>query len=180
MSNALIIVDVQQDFCPGGALPAPRGNDIIPVINKISGLFDHVIASKDWHPENTVHFETWPVHCLRETEGAAFHPNLNTEPVEEIALKGTGDIDDGYSAFEATNIDMIRWLKSRQVSEVYVCGLTTEYCVKSTALDALKAGFNVTVITDAIAAVAANTGDEENALTEMENTGVRMRQSTHL
>ena len=174
MKKALLIVDVQRDFCPGGALAAPAGNDIIPVINKIMDNFDLVIASKDWHPEKTVHFENWPVHCVRATPGAAFHPELDTTKIDEVVLKGTSNSDDGYSAFEATNYDLAYLLQKNNIDEVYVCGLTTEYCVKATALDAFKTGFKVSVITDASAPVAAKEGDEQKALEEIKQMGVHL------
>src|SRR5690606_41612447 len=101
--KALIIVDLQNDFCPGGALAAPKGDQIVPTINKLMGKFDLVVASKDWHPEDSVHFEKWPVHCVRQTPGAEFHPKLQTSKLDMVILKGTNDKDDGYSAFEATN-----------------------------------------------------------------------------
>lgn len=174
MKNALILVDIQRDFCPGGALPAPGGNKIIPVVNSIIDKFDLVIASKDWHPARTIHFEKWPVHCVRATEGAAFHPQLDTLNIDEVVLKGTGNSDDGYSAFEATNMDLESLLRKNKITSVFVCGLTTEYCVNATALDALKAGFEVAVITDATAAVAANEGDEEAALEKMRTQGIKL------
>jgi len=164
MNNALIIVDVQRDFCPGGALPAPKGNDIIPVINRLMDQFDYIVASKDWHPAQTVHFDQWPPHCIRGTIGAAFHPDLEEQKIDVVALKGTGNTDDGYSAFEATNLDLLHWLRKNNIDTVYVTGIATEYCVMSTALDALKAGFNVYVVMDAIAAVNQHDGDEEAAL----------------
>ena len=180
MKKALLIVDVQNDFCPGGSLAAPTGNDIIPVINTIMDKFDLVIASKDWHPERTIHFEKWPVHCVRATPGAAFHPELDTTKIDEVVLKGTTNSDDGYSAFEATNNDLTFLLKKNNIAEVFVCGLTTEYCVKATAQDALNAGFKVLVVTDATGAVAANTGDSEKALKEMENMGVELIASSQI
>ena len=103
MKKALLIVDVQNDFCPGGTLAAPAGNDIIPVINKIMDKFDLVIASKDWHPEKTVHFDKWPVHCVRATPGAAFHPELDTTKIYEIVFKGTTNSYYGYCSFDSTN-----------------------------------------------------------------------------
>ena len=165
--KALLIVDVQNDFCPGGALPAPDGHLVVPVINKVMDEFEQIIASKDWHPEKTRHFEKWPVHCVQHTYGAAFHPNLDEEKIDQVFLKGTGKEDDGYSAFEATNIDMIKYLKEHNVKDLYVCGLTTDYCVKASALDAKKNGFNVFVIEDAIRAVNKNKDDGERALEEM-------------
>lgn len=181
MKRALLIVDVQNDFCPGGALPAPSGNEIIPVINSIMDKFDVVIASKDWHPEQTIHFEKWPVHCVRATPGADFHPGLDITQIDEVVLKGTSNSDDGYSAFEATNYDLSYLLKKNNIEEVFVCGLTTEYCVKATARDAYQAGFKkVYVITDATGAVAAQKGDEENALKEIRETGIELILSTHI
>ena len=174
MSKALIIVDVQQDFCPGGALPAPKGNEVIPIINSLMDKFDFVIASKDWHPNETVHFNKWPVHCVRASAGAAFHKDLNEDKINEVFLKGTGNSDDGYSAFEATNIDLSHWLKKNKIDTVYISGLTTEYCVKATALDALTSGFKVYVITDAVAAVEAQAGDEKKSLKEMQDAGIQL------
>lgn len=174
MKRALLVVDVQNDFSPGGALAAPAGNDIIPVINRIMDKFDLVIASKDWHPEKTVHFENWPVHCVRATTGAAFHPDLATTMIDEVVLKGTSNNDDGYSAFEATNNDLAYLLQRNNIREVFVCGLTTEYCVKATARDALKAGFKVSVVLDASAAVAAKEGDEKKALEEIQQMGISL------
>ncbi len=170
--KCLIIVDLQRDFCPGGALPAAEGNDIVPVINKIMDRFDYIIASKDWHPAQTVHFEKWPIHCTRGSNGAKFHKQLDVENINEVALKGTGNTDDGYSAFEATNVDVGYWLKKNNVTHVYVCGIATEYCVKATALDSLKAGFKTFVLTDAIAGVEEKPGDIQNALDEMNQSGI--------
>lgn len=170
--KCLIIVDVQKDFCPGGALAAPGGNDIVPVINKLMEKFSLIVASKDWHPAKTVHFEKWPVHCVRGTSGAKFHKHLDVENINEVALKGTGNSDDGYSAFEATNIDLAYWLRKKQVTDVYVCGIATEYCVMSTAMDAMKAGFKTLVVTDAIAAVEVKPGDTQKSLDEMEAAGI--------
>lgn len=172
MDNALIIVDVQRDFCPGGALPAPKGNEIIPVINKVMNKFKVIIASKDWHPANTIHFEKWPPHCIRGTEGAAFHPDLHQEKIETVALKGTGNTDDGYSAFEATNLDVAHWLKKNRVNTVFITGIATEYCVISTAIDAVKSGFKTYCITDAMASVNVHAGDEAAAFKKMKETGI--------
>lgn len=172
MKRALIIVDLQRDFCPAGALPAARADEIVPVINQLLRRFDLVIASKDWHPQKTVHFDKWPPHCVRATTGAAFHAGLHTEDIALIALKGTGNTDDGYSAFEATNMDVEAALHKRDIAEVYVAGLTTEYCVRATALDAFKFGFRVFVITDAVAAVEQAPGDHKKALQRMQQAGI--------
>ncbi len=168
----LLVVDAQRDFCPGGALGVLDGNKIMPTVNKLINNFDHVIASRDWHPEETVHFNIWPPHCVRGTEGAKFHDDLSKSQFRQIFDKGTSNSDDGYSAFEATNINLDEYLESHDCDELYLCGLTTEYCVKNTALDAVKYGYKTFLFTDAIAPVNAETGDEEKALNEMQDAGV--------
>jgi nicotinamidase/pyrazinamidase len=180
MNQVLMIVDLQRDFCPGGALAAPRGNEVVPVINRLMDRFQWIVASKDWHPAQTAHFDKWPPHCVRGTVGAAFHPDLDEQKISTVALKGTGESDDGYSAFEATNMDLIHWLRKNSVDALYITGIATEYCVKATALDTLKAGFDVTVITDAVAAVDVHTGDHEKALQEMDAAGVKLISSSQL
>jgi len=172
MEKALLIVDVQRDFCPGGALAAPGGDAVVPVINGLMDRFPLVVASKDWHPRETVHFEKWPPHCIRGTAGAAFHPDLDEKGIDAVVLKGTGNTDDGYSAFEATNEDLIYLLRKAGIKEVFVTGLATDYCVRATALDALDAGFRVTVITDAVRAVDLHPGDGAAALAEMQARGI--------
>lgn len=170
--KALLIVDVQNDFCTGGTLAVPDGEKVVPVINKLMNRFNVVIASKDWHPENTKHFEKWPVHCVQNTFGAAFHPQLNDEKIQEVFLKGTGVEDDGYSAFEATNNNLEQFLRSHKVDDLYVCGLATDYCVLSSALDAHKKGFNVLVIEDAVRGVDLVKGDVDRAIEEMKHMGI--------
>lgn len=171
--KGLIIVDVQKDFCPGGSLATAGGNDIIPVINNLMEKFDIILASKDWHPSSTVHFERWPVHCVRGSEGADFHDKLNVEKIKKVALKGTGNSDDGYSAFEATNVDLNFWLKKQKVTDVFVCGIATEYCVNATARDAQKNGFNTYIVEDAISAVEAKPGDTRNAIEGLKSKGIK-------
>lgn len=180
--KALLIVDVQNDFCPGGALGAPGTDEVVPVINKSmkKGGYDLVVASKDWHPEGTVHFEKWPVHCVKESEGAAFHPELNEKGIDKVFYKGTGNKDDGYSAFEATNEDLAEFLRKKGVDELHIAGLTTDYCVKHTVLDALKEGFDTTVIEDGIRPVNANPGDGEKAVEEMKAKGARFVKAEEL
>ncbi len=178
--RALIIVDVQNDFCPGGALPAPEGDRVAPVINSISGRFDLVIASRDWHPEGSVHFDKWPAHCVENTKGAEYYPGLDTGKIDVHLLKGTGNADDGYSAFEATSDNLEKLLKKSGVEEVYVAGLTTEYCVKSTALDSLRKGFKTWLVTDAVEGVRQNPGDVDKAIGEMAGLGVKMVTSGQL
>lgn len=171
MKKALLIVDVQNDFCPGGALAVKDGDKVVPVINGIIDKFDLVLASKDWHPVDSVHFEKWPVHCVQNTYGADFHPDLQTNKIDRVLLKGTQNKDEGYSAFEATNISLADFLREEGVTDLYVCGLATDYCVKATALDACKLGFRTYVITDAVAAVNLNPGDDKKALEEISSQG---------
>lgn len=172
--KALFIVDVQNDFLPGGALPAPGGNQIIPEINRLMGQFELVLASRDWHPGESKHFEQWPPHCIRNTSGAAYPDALDAGKIEKEFLKGTGNKDDGYSAFEATTEDLDEYLKNKKITELYVVGLTTEYCVKSTALDAIRKGYKTTVIANATAGVEARPGDEQKAYREMDTAGVKI------
>lgn len=171
MKKTLLIVDVQNDFCPGGALAVKDGDKVVPVINGIIDKFDLVLASKDWHPVDSVHFEKWPVHCVQNTYGADFHPDLQTDKIDRVLLKGTQNKDDGYSAFEATNVSLADFLREEGVTDLYVCGLATDYCVKATALDACKLGFRTYVITDAVAAVNLNPGDDKKALEEISSQG---------
>lgn len=178
--KALIIVDLQNDFCPGGALAAPKGDQIVPIINKLMGKFDLVLASKDWHPEDTVHFEKWPVHCVRDTPGAAFHPELQASKINEVFLKGTNDKDDGYSAFEATNGNLADYLKKNKVNDVYVSGIATEYCVKQTVLDALKNGFNTFAISDAVEGIYKEREDVPRAFEEMRAAGAQIVDSENV
>lgn len=178
--KALFIVDLQNDFLPGGALPAPEGNHIIAVINALMERFPLVAASRDWHPESSIHFEKWPPHCIRGTEGAEFPELFNKDKLDQVFLKGTGNSDDGYSAFEATSDDLASYLRRKRVDHLFVCGLTTEYCVKATALDALKNGFTVTVLRDAVAGVSTHPGDEAKAYAEMKEKGVHLAESTGL
>jgi nicotinamidase/pyrazinamidase len=169
--DTLIIVDLQNDFCPGGALPAPEGNNIVPVINNIMDKFDLVIASRDVHPRDTSHFEKWPPHCIVGSWGTNFHPELNTIKIVKELLKGTGKTDDGYSAFEATNENLVEFLKDNETTGLYVTGLTTEYCVKNTVLDSIKNGFKTYIIEDAIAAVEPGSEKEKKSIQEMKTSG---------
>jgi nicotinamidase/pyrazinamidase len=170
--NALIIVDVQNDFCPEGALAVNNGDAVVDVINQLAVEFNVVVASKDWHPPETAHFTKWPAHCVRDTDGAAFHPRLDTSKIPKIFFKGTGDKDDGYSAFEATNEDLARYLWEKGVTDVYVAGLAMDYCVRATALDAQKQGFKTAVIRDACRAVESNPGDTQKVLHELAHSGI--------
>ena len=179
---ALIVVDVQRDFCPGGALPAPGGARIVPVINR---YLDEAVAadmpvyaSRDWHPPVTTHFAQsggeWPPHCVQDTEGAQFHPDLELPPRTIVIDKGDDPGQDGYSAFDGHTPEGKSFLtdvRDRQIDWLYVTGIATEYCVRQTVLDALRAGIGVTVLTDAVAGIEAHPGDAERALTEMSDAG---------
>lgn len=180
MKKALLIVDVQNDFCRGGSLGVKDGDKVVPVINNLMNRFDMVIASQDWHPADSVHFEKWPVHCVAGTHGADFHPDLLSDKIDLKLRKGTDNRDEGYSAFEATNVALTKYLRDHNVTTIYVCGLTTDYCVKQTALDAVKQGFHTYVITDAIAAVNAQPGDDRSALHEMYAAGCVLVESEEI
>ena len=175
--KALLIVDVQNDFCPGGALAVPGGDKVVPVINKLMESFDLVVASKDWHPKDTVHFKKWPPHCVQNTQGADLHPKLNASKIKKIFLKGTMNKDDGYSAFEATSAGLAGFLKKEKVTDLYVCGLATDYCVKASAEDADRNGFETFLVEDAVAAVDVKPGDGEKALKEMAHAGITLIRS---
>lgn len=172
--KALLIVDLQNDFLPGGPLPAKEGNKIIPTINALMEKFPIVLASKDWHPEESEHFKEWPPHCIRNTKGAEFPPELENTNIQKVFLKGTNDKDDGYSAFEATNFDLHQYLQKAKVDKLCIAGLTTEYCVKNTAKDAVKNGYLTYVVKDAIAPVEREEGDEKKALEAMEKYGAEV------
>ncbi len=169
--KALLIVDLQNDFCPGGSLAIEEGHQIVPVINDLIDKMDLVIATQDWHPEGSTHFEDWPVHCVANSVGAELNPRLDEDKIDQIVLKGTGHDDPGYSAFDATNISLTAYLKEHHVGSLYIVGLATDYCVRASALDARKLGFTTYVVTDAIAAVDLEKGDGQKALDEMLKAG---------
>jgi len=170
--KALLIVDLQNDFLPGGALPAPEGDRIIPVINGIMSHFDVVIGSRDWHPVETNHFDRWPPHCIEGTRGAEPPVAFLSSGLNQVFLKGTGKRDDGYSAFEATSASLDNYLKQHKISSLFLAGLTLEYCVKETALDAIEKGYNTTIVEDATAAINENQGDREKSIEQMKASGV--------
>ncbi|HET9981476.1 MAG TPA: nicotinamidase [Ktedonobacterales bacterium] len=178
MADALIVVDVQNDFCPGGALAVPEGDAVIPVLNEYmsrasdAGIL--IFASRDWHPQVTRHFAAqggpWPPHCVQETRGAEFHPDLRLPPGTVVVSKGMSAEDQGYSALEAVLPDgqpLADALRADGVTHVYVGGLATDYCVRATVLDALKEGFTTSVLVDASRPVEVQPGDGERALNEM-------------
>ena len=181
-SPALLIVDVQHDFCPGGALPVPDGDQVVPPLRKLAARFGAlgrpVYASRDWHPPDSTHFEknggTWPVHCVQGTPGARHREDLELPPSTMIVTKGQGRHDDGYSAIVgevAGRGSLLGDLQARGINHVYVGGLATDYCVKHSVLDALRNGFAVTVLTDAIRAVDVAAGDGARAIDEMRRAG---------
>lgn len=180
MKKALLIVDLQNDFCPGGAMGVKDGERVVPVINSIIDRFDLVISSQDWHPADTIHFEQWPPHCVADTAGADYHPLLEREKIDLRLRKGTENKDDGYSAFEATNASLTTFLQENNIQSLYVCGLTTDYCVKASVLDALSEGFHTYLVTDAIAAVNMHPGDDKKALQEMYGAGCILVESQEI
>ncbi len=181
-TDALIIVDVQNDFCPGGALAVPDGDQVVASINRIAPLFRHVVTTQDWHPRNHTSFKEhggpWPPHCVAGTQGAELHPQLNQQAVSLRIRKADTVERDAYSGFDHTGL--AEQLRQRGVMRVFVCGLATDYCVRATALDALKEGFTTFVLTDTVRGVDVQPGDSEKALQEMREAGVRMIESGEL
>lgn len=180
--SALLVVDVQKDFCHGGALAVPDGDRVVPVLNRyVERLAVHglpVYASRDWHPAVSTHFKQyggeWPPHCVAGSEGAGFHPDLRLPPSTVIITKGDEPDSQGYSAFEgktSTGGSLLEDLRRRGIHHLLVGGLATDYCVKHSVLGALRAGLDVTVLTDAIAAVEVRPGDADRALKEMADAG---------
>jgi nicotinamidase/pyrazinamidase len=177
---ALLLVDVQNDFCPGGRLPVPGGDRVIPVLNRAIERFTAggrpVYASRDWHPPDTRHFLAfggpWPSHCVADSIGAQFHPDLRLPHDVTIVSKGQDRTDDGYSAFEGVTgagRTLAEDLMLQGISSLYVGGLATDYCVRASVLDARRAGLHVTVLTDAVAGIGRD--DTERALDEMRAAG---------
>jgi nicotinamidase/pyrazinamidase len=179
MSNALLIIDFQNDFTSGGALEVPGGDEIAEPVQRLAPQFDHVFATRDWHPRDHASFETeggpWPVHCVQGTAGAELHPAMADVKVEEIVDVGVEREDEGYSGFEKSKLANL--LREREVEDVAVVGLATDYCVRASAIDACREGFDTTVITDAIRAVDVNPGDGERALKEMKEAGAKLATS---
>ena len=177
---ALIVVDVQNDFCPGGALPASHGDEAVPVLNQYIKKFQKAraltVATRDWHPPNHSSFKpnggTWPVHCIQDTHGAMFHPGLSLPLDVVIISKATDRSVDTYSGFQGTRLDEI--LREHKIRILWIGGLATDYCVKSTVLDALKSGLKVLFLDDASRGVDANRGDIRKAKDEMVNAGAQL------
>jgi nicotinamidase/pyrazinamidase len=180
--DALIVVDVQHDFLPGGALAVATGDRIFDPINALAPRFRRVYATRDWHPADHSSYAQaggpWPVHCVAGTHGAAFDPRLKLENVDVIVDKGTERETDGYSGFAATNL--ADDLRANGVKRVFVCGLATDYCVKATALDANAAGFATVVIADAAAPVNITPDDERRALDDVRANGVHVVESSEI
>jgi len=182
-TDALIVVDVQNDFCPGGALAVPDGDRVVPVLNALlrrAGLL--AVATRDWHPPDHCSFVTqggpWPVHCVAGTPGAEFHPYLDRGQIGHVVSKATARDAEAYSGFQGT--DLAAFLRGRGVRRLFVGGLATDYCVKATALDGRTEGFEVFLLTDAIRAVVVKPGDGDRAIAEMQAAGVRTIRSTDI
>jgi len=184
MSDALLVVDVQNDFCPGGSLPVPEGDAVVPVLNaymaRAAAAGIPIYVSRDWHPERTAHFQAyggqWPPHCVQGTPGAEFHPGLRIPPGAVVASKGMREYDEGYSMIVAQlpdGRDQLSALREAGITRIYVGGLATDYCVRATVLDALAERFDVAVLADAVRAVDVQPGDGARALEEMREAGAR-------
>lgn len=202
--KALILVDIQNDFCPGGHLEVPEGDQVVPVANALMDRFDLVVATQDWHPANHGSFAAnhpwrkpgqvidlnglpqvlWPIHCVQDSFGAEFVQSLHTDKIGQVFVKGTDPEIDSYSGFydnghrKATG--MGDFLKEKGVDTVYVMGLATDYCVKFTALDAVALGFKTHLIEDGCRGVNLNPGDVDQAIADMRSGGVAVTNSTEL
>lgn len=200
MNRALIVVDVQNDFCEGGALEVKNGGDVIPIINNLvnSNEFDFIIATQDWHPKDHKSFASnhknknvydviklngsrqvlWPDHCKQRTKGSKLHSNLNLGENFKIFRKGRNKEIDSYSGFydndHKSSTGLLEYLNKNKVKELYITGLATDYCVKFTAIDAAKEGFKTFVIKDAVRGVNINSGDSNLAFEEMKDCGVKI------
>ncbi len=176
-NSALIVVDVQNDFCPGGALPVPGGDKVVSVLNIYIRKFIErglpIHFTRDWHPERHISFKSeggiWPPHCIQGTGGARFHPELSIPSTAVTVSKGTEPGMDAYSGFQGTNLGS--QIRARGIRRLFVGGLATDYCVKSTVLDALKEGFETVFLNDASKGVDVNPGDSERAVEEMLRAG---------
>jgi nicotinamidase/pyrazinamidase len=194
--KALILVDIQNDFLPGGALAVPDGDAVIPIVNKLQSAFPLVVATQDWHPADHGSFASnhpgrkafeqveleglpqtlWPVHCVQNTPGAAFPAHLEKHRITKVFRKGTDRGIDSYSGLfdngRRKSTGLGEWLKEKGVTEVFVCGLATDYCVKFTALDAVQSGFKTFLIEDATRGVGLHPDHVKDAIAEMNRAGV--------
>lgn len=191
MADALIVVDIQNDFCSGGSLAVPDGDAVAPVMNRYMEQAEAagipIFISRDWHPTVTTHFSAyggeWPPHCVQGTHGAKLHPDLAVPATAQLASKGMDPSDDGYSNMDATLRDgqlLLDRLRALGVTRIFVGGLATDYCVKATTLDALRAGLEVVLLLDACRAVDVNPGDGERAIAEMAAAGARSASNARL
>ena len=175
MAEALVIVDFQNDFTPGGALAVPDGDRIAERVNELAAdpRFELVLATRDWHPPDHGSFTEqggiWPVHTVQESEGAELHPALDRTRLDLVLDKGQNPDTEGYSGFDETGLEHL--LRERGIQGLTIVGLATDYCVKNTALDALGHGFEVTVDTEGVRGVDLQPGDSERALDELREAG---------
>jgi nicotinamidase/pyrazinamidase len=179
--SALILVDIQNDFCPGGALAVSEGDLIVPIVNRLIPRFPLVISTQDWHPANHISFEAqggpWPPHCVPGTAGAELHPDLITDTIAHYFRKASSPDKDDYSEFagkdeQGHSLDEV--LKAHGVEKIYVVGLATDYCVLETVLDGIKNGYEVYAVTDAMRAVNVEPDDGEKALYKMASSGAHL------
>jgi nicotinamidase/pyrazinamidase len=185
VGDGLLLVDPQNDFCPGGSLAVADGDAVIPVLNDWATAAQRahvpIFVSRDWHPPKTTHFKdfggVWPAHCVMDTHGADFHPDLRLPAEAVIVSKGMGETEDAYSAFAArddSNILLGALLKARNVNHLYIAGLATDYCVKNSVLDALNLRLGVTLVPEGMRAVNLQPTDGEQALAEMRARGAQL------
>ena len=179
MGTALLIIDFQNDFVPGGALPVPDGDKIAPRVDELvdSGEFDLIVATRDWHPADHGSFKEqggpWPPHCVQGTDGAGFYPGFDQAKIDHVVEVGTRPQDEGYSGFEESDLE--EYLRRHEIEAVTVVGLATDYCVRATALDALKLGIEVTVDRAGVRGIDVEPGDSEKALDELAAAGAEVR-----
>lgn len=191
ITDALVVVDLQNDFCPGGSLAVKEGDKIVDPLNRIAftarrlGL--PIIFTRDWHPKETTHFVSgggiWPEHCVKDTRGAEFHERLIVCKRDQVVSKGMGEKEDAYSGFEARNDQgemLEQILRRRGVERIFVGGLATDYCVKATVLDGVKLGFKVVLVEDGIRAVNLQKDDGDKAVEEMRRSGVKVVTSSQV
>jgi nicotinamidase/pyrazinamidase len=202
--NALIIVDLQNDFLPGGALPVPHGDEVVPIANELQSRFDVVVATKDWHPRNHGSFAAnhagkkpgdriildgieqilWPVHCVQNTHGAEFASSFDTSRIAHVFHKGVERNIDSYSTFfdnaHRRHTGLADYLKKRSIKDIYLLGLALDYCVKYSALDARQLGLTTHVILDGCRGIELESGDIDHALDEMKRAGAIILKSGDL
>jgi nicotinamidase/pyrazinamidase len=202
--NALIIVDLQNDFLPGGALPVPHGDEVIPLANELQRKFELVLGTKDWHPANHGSFAEnhkgkkpgdriildgieqilWPVHCVQNTRGAEFSPAFDTSRIAHVFHKGVDPLIDSYSTFfdnaHRRHTGLAHYLQERSIKDIYLLGLALDYCVKYSALDARQLGLNTHVVLDGCAGIDLEPGDINRALNEMKCAGAKILKSSEL